>query len=88
MISYNAVYAAKTVSRYFFLETGLSQTEVPRRLSIVRLLMVLSSVCFFLIAKINQIPETCISQISGILSYFAGFYPFVLEGLNAARLRS
>ena len=74
----------------FFFETGLSQTEVPRRLAIakLRLLMVLSSVCFFLIAKINQIPETSISQISGILSYFAGFYPFVLEGLNAARLRS
>jgi hypothetical protein len=48
-----------------------------------------SLICLvFLIAKINQIPETCISQISGILSYFAGFYPFVLEGLNAARLRS
>jgi len=59
----------------FFFETGLSQTEVPRRLSIVRLLMVLSSVCFFLIAKINQIPETCISQISGILSYFPVFTP-------------
>ena len=72
----------------FFFETGLSQTEVPRRLSIVRLLMVLSSVCFFFDCKNKPNSRNLYFTNFGNSFIFSGFYPFVLEGLNAARLRS
>lgn len=77
MISYNAVYAARTFFRDVSLRHPCRRPRGAEKAGHSQVTIIDGSlIClFFLIAKINQIPETCISQISGILSYFPVFTP-------------